>query len=102
MTANPTSLPAFPSEPVPPETILEGFLPDLFGRLAEGRTLPATQFQLGFQLDGEGGGEWVYRVRDGELGVERTARDSTALTVIQSVEDWRGGDELEAFVLVGE
>jgi len=90
MTANLPSLPAFPSEPVSPSTILEGFLPDLFGCLAQGRALPATVLELGFQLDGEDGGEWVCCVRDGALAVERAERDCATLTVIQSVEDWRG------------
>jgi hypothetical protein len=89
-TSTTATLPSFPSEPVAPEAILENFLPELFARLADGRKLPETALELGFRLDGETGGEWVYRVRDGGLGVERASRDGAALTVIQTVDDWRG------------
>jgi len=46
--------------------------------------------QLGIQLTGPGGGEWVFEVADGSLRVARAPRDTTAFTVCQSVADWRG------------
>ena len=90
MTATAPRLPSFPTDPVAPAAILEDFLPRLFATLADGRALPETAVELGVQIAGDGGGEWVYRVRDGGLRVERASRMDAAMTVIQSVEDWRG------------
>jgi hypothetical protein len=83
-------MPELPPDPIEATEFLEDFVPGAFAELAGGRRLPETDLELGFQLLGEGGGEWVYRVRDGALDVVRTGRDHATVTVIQSVEDWRG------------
>jgi len=83
-------MPDLPSSPIAAEEFLEDFVPNAFAEFAEGRLLPATDLALGFQLEGEGGGEWVARVREGALDVAREASDEATVTLIQSVDDWRG------------
>jgi hypothetical protein len=50
----------------------------------------AAELLLGVCLLGEGGGEWVFRVSCGRVEVEARARRDTRVTLVQSVEDWRG------------
>jgi len=83
-------MPELPATPIAADRFLEDFVPGAFSELTGGRSLPGTDLELGFVLVGQGGGEWVYRVRDGALDVARTDRDDATLTVIQSVDDWRG------------
>ena len=83
-------MPELPTAPIAAQEFLEDFVPAAFAELAAGRPLPETELELGFRLLGEGGGEWVYRVRDGALDVEQADRKRATLTVIQSVDDWRG------------
>ena len=83
-------MPELPQSPIAPAEFLEHFVPEAFSELARGRPLPETDLALGVRLEGEGGGEWVYCVRDGALDVVRTARDAATVTLIQSVQDWRG------------
>ncbi|MBW2290663.1 MAG: SCP2 sterol-binding domain-containing protein [Deltaproteobacteria bacterium] len=41
-------------------------------------------------LHGDGGGEWLYHLRDGDLEVVTGGCDEASFTLIQSVDDWRG------------
>jgi len=80
----------FPSAPVAPGEFLEKWLPQAFAEAdlpAEARQVEA---QLGVQLDGDGGGEWVFEVKNGAMAVQSAPRGDTAFTVVQSVADWRG------------
>jgi hypothetical protein len=46
---------------------------------------------LGVRLDGDGdGGEWTYQLKNGELAVSRGSIEDAALSLVQSVADWRG------------
>lgn len=82
--------PKLPGSPIPAQEFLENFVPHAFAEFAAGRRLPETDLALGFQLEGEGGGEWVYRVREGALDVVRMARTEATVSVIQTLDDWRG------------
>jgi hypothetical protein len=64
-----------------PKAIVEG----LFAEVPED-----ADVRLGVRLEGEGGGEWVIRLAGGELTVTEGSREEAALTVVQTVEDWRG------------
>ena len=83
-------MPELPAAPITARRFLEDFVPGAFAELTGGRRLPGTDLELGFVLLGAGGGEWVYRVRDGALEEVRAGRNDATLTVIQSVDDWRG------------
>ena len=81
---------AFPPSPISPSEFFSEFLPKAF---AEAGLPPGAEnlgLKLGIQLTGPGGGEWVFTVEDGSLHVARAPRDTTAFTVRQSVDDWRG------------
>ena len=45
---------------------------------------------LGVRLEGSGGGEWCFHLKEGSLTVEPGSTDDAAFTVLQSVDDWRG------------
>jgi putative sterol carrier protein len=54
-------------------------------------SVPAgVHVQLGVALRGEGGGEWLIEVQAGSLSVREAPRDTAALTIVQTVDDWRG------------
>jgi len=80
----------FPSRPLAPRELIEGWLP---GALAAAPLPPgsdALDVKLGIQLSGDGGGEWVLHVDHGKVKVARAPRDEAAFTYVQSVDDWRG------------
>lgn len=78
------------SQPIPAEAFFEDVVPRTLAGLLGDRRLPPTGLALGVALTGAGGGEWVFRVDDGRLAVERTARDAAVLTLVASVDDWKG------------
>lgn len=81
---------AFPPSPVSPSSFFADFLRKAF---AESGLPPGSEnlgLQLGIELTGPGGGEWVFEVEGGALRVREAPRDATAFTVRQSVADWRG------------
>ena len=80
----------FPGSPIPPAEFFEGFLPKAFAARDIPAEIAAVDVRLGIQLEGEGGGEWVFELQSGELAVEAVPRDDSAFTVVQSVDDWRG------------
>jgi putative sterol carrier protein len=80
---------AFPAEPVAPAALIEGWLPAALAA-APPPGSEALDVELGIQLTGPGGGEWVVHVDHGRIGVARRPRAEAAFTYVQSVEDWRG------------
>lgn len=80
----------FPSAPVPPATFFEEWLPQAFAAADLPEEARRVETRLGVLLEGDGGGEWVFEVKAGEMAVEQASRDETAFTVVQSVADWRG------------
>jgi len=80
----------FPKHPVPPAELIEGWLPRAFAEADLPEDVRASAMRLGLRLEGAGGGEWVLSIEKGDLRVNATARDDTAFTFVQSVDDWRG------------
>jgi hypothetical protein len=82
----------FPPQPIEPATFMEEFVPAAFAALGVAQLVGdlETDLALGARLEGEGGGDWLYRLRGGRLEVESGSRDEAVISVIQSVEDWRG------------
>ncbi len=83
-------MPEFPSSPVPPGEFFEKWLPQAFAEAELPEEARQVEAQLGIQLEGEGGGEWIFDVKGGALAVQSAPREETAFTVVQSVDDWRG------------
>jgi hypothetical protein len=73
-----------------PAEFFERVVPQLF----QANPLPESARQidlvLGVRLDGEGGGEWTYHLKNGELAVSRGSIEDAVLSLVQSVADWRG------------
>ena len=80
----------FPVSPISPKEFLEDWLPRAFEQAELPEEARQIETRLGVQLDGDGGGEWVFQVQQGQLAVEAAPREETAFSVVQSVEDWRG------------
>ncbi len=83
-------MPDFPASPISPQEFFEQFVPKAFAEADPPEGLEALDLKVGVRLEGEGGGEWVYHLRDGALSMEAGPRDEAAFTVVQSVVDWRG------------
>ena len=77
----------FPSEPISPSQFMEDFVPAL---MAEASIPEEADVTLGIRLDGDGGGEWTVSLAAGKASVERQDRDQAVLTLVQTVDDWRG------------
>ncbi|UCE87609.1 MAG: SCP2 sterol-binding domain-containing protein, partial [Deltaproteobacteria bacterium] len=69
---------------------IEGWLPRAFREAELPESARNLAVKLGVKLDGEGGGEWVFHLDNGELRVESGPREAAAFTLIQTVSDWRG------------
>jgi hypothetical protein len=83
-------MPEFPPAPLSPQEFIENWLPKAF---AEAELPPGSDqvdVQLGVKLEGDGGGEWVFRIQGGQVSVAAGSREDTAFTYVQSVDDWRG------------
>ncbi len=83
-------MPAFPASPISPQEFFEQFVPKAFAEAKHPEGLGELDLTLGVRLEGDGGGEWVYHLRDGALSMQAGPRDEAAFTVVQSVDDWRG------------
>lgn len=80
----------FPSSPITPSEFFESWFPKAF---AEAELPPGSadvEVKLGMLLHGDGGGEWIFDLDRGSLSVAQASREDAALTVVQSVDDWRG------------
>jgi len=73
-----------------PQDFLERYVPDAFRANPLPDEARQLELMLGIKLDGEGGGEWRYQLKGGELAVSRATTDDAAFTLVQSVDDWRG------------
>ena len=81
---------AFPTEPVSAREFFEEVLPEDFAAMELPEGAQENAVKLGVQLDGEGGGEWLFSLIDEQLQVEPGSRADAAFSLVQSVEDWRG------------
>jgi hypothetical protein len=73
-----------------PQEFFERFVPDAFRANPLPDEAKQIDLALGVKLEGDGGGEWLYQLKGGELQVSRGATDDAAFTLVQSVADWRG------------
>ncbi|HKA14343.1 MAG TPA: SCP2 sterol-binding domain-containing protein [Myxococcota bacterium] len=80
----------FPRSPVAPAELLERYLPAAFAESARPEHAAGVALALGVQLVGEGGGEWVLDLCDGDVRVRAGSRAETAFSYVQTVADWRG------------
>jgi hypothetical protein len=83
-------MPEFPSQPIAPSEFFERFVPSAFAEAGLPAELRGLRLELGVRLEGEGGGEWLYQLEGGALHLVAGSRESAALTLVQSVADWRG------------
>ena len=81
----------FPNEPVPPREFVEDVIPALFAQLDLDERAERVDLKLGVVLEGEQGGRWTLHFVEGELGIAEGVDPDCALSVWQSVEDWRAG-----------
>jgi hypothetical protein len=80
----------FPSDPISPTEFMEEYVPRALSDGALASSAGDEDVQLGVLLDGEGGGEWVIHLSQGDLRVEAASRETAAFSIVQSVADWRG------------
>ena len=80
----------FPDTPLPAAEFLEDWLPRAFAAAEVPDEVKAVDLELGVQLEGEGGGEWLFQLLNGSLDVRAASREAAAFTLVQTVADWRG------------
>lgn len=73
-----------------PQEFFERFVLDAFKANPVPDDAKEIDVTLGVKLEGDGGGEWRYRMNRGDISVERGSVDDADFTLIQSVADWRG------------
>jgi putative sterol carrier protein len=81
----------FPNAPVSPREFIEEVIPSLFAEVVLDERAEALDFKIGLVLEGEDGGEWTLHFIEGELGIADALAPDCALTILQSVADWRSG-----------
>ena len=79
-----------PPPGTPAKEFFERFVPKAFADNPLPEDAKQVDVTLGVRLEGEGGGEWRFHLKQGELRVAPGATEDAAFTVIQSVADWRG------------
>jgi hypothetical protein len=80
----------FPASPIPPQEFFESFIPAAYAEADLPGSIAALDFKLGVRLEGQEGGQWLLHLSDGSLSVEAGSRDGAVITLVQSVDDWRG------------
>jgi hypothetical protein len=80
----------FPATPLSATEFFEQWLPRAFAEAELPPEAAAIEATLGVRLEGDGGGEWLFRVSGGAMTVEPGSRSEAAFSVLQSVDDWRG------------
>ena len=83
-------MPKFPESPIEPREFLGEFLPALFAEFEVPEAFAPLDESVGLLLRGESGGTWRIGVRGGEIRVEADNPEGSAITLVQSVDDWRG------------
>lgn len=73
-----------------PQEFFERFIPDAFKANPLPEEARQIDLTIGIRLDGDGGGEWRYQIKNGELAVSQGSTEDAAFTLVQSVADWRG------------
>jgi hypothetical protein len=73
-----------------PQEFFERFIPQAFQASPLPDDAKQLDVTLGVRLEGDGGGEWLYQLKGGELSVSRGSTEDAAFTLVQSVADWRG------------
>jgi hypothetical protein len=81
----------FPNDPVSPREFIEEIIPAFFAEMEFDERAETIDLKLGIRLEGEGGGDWTLHLIEGELGISVGMSADCALTVLQSVVDWRAG-----------
>jgi hypothetical protein len=81
----------FPHEPVSPREFIEEIIPAYFAEMDFDEQADSLDLKLGIKLEGEGGGEWKLHLIEGELGIAVGVSSDCALTVLQTVVDWKAG-----------
>jgi len=83
-------MPELPASPIPAAEFFERFLPRAFAEGEVPDVLRRIDAIFGVRLEGAGGGEWLVELRGGRLRVKPNTREGAAVTLVQSVDDWRG------------
>ncbi len=78
-----------PPEPVPPQEFMGVVLPALLADVEPDPSAEADDLKVGIALTGPDGGEWTLQVVDAALGIVEGRAEDCAVTLVQSVEDWR-------------
>jgi hypothetical protein len=81
---------SLPPAGTPPKEFFEVHVPKAFAANPLPPEAQQVDLTLGVKLDGSGGGEWRFHLKDGALKVQQGSTEEAAFTVLQSVEDWRG------------
>jgi putative sterol carrier protein len=80
----------FPASPISPQEFFESFIPTAYAEADLPDGIADLDFKLGVLLEGQGGGQWLLHLAGGSLSVEPGSRKGAVVTLLQSVDDWRG------------
>jgi len=80
----------FPASPISASEFFEGYVAEVAGERGWSGAFAGGELAFGVLLEGDGGGEWLYVLKGGQLEIRVGSRADAALTWVQSVEDWRG------------
>ena len=86
---NEDPMPERPPRDIVPSLFFEKWLPELFHAEFVGSRRAAADIHVRIQLSGESGGVWDLTIAKGRLTVGEQAAGEPAVTVTQSVADWR-------------
>jgi len=80
----------FPAAPISPQEFIEQYVPKAFAEAELPSELQQGEAKLGVLLRGDGGGKWLLHLDGGSLSIAAGTHDGASMTIVQSVEDWRG------------
>jgi len=80
----------FPPKPISPQEFIEQYIPKAFAEAELPDELKQAEAKLGILLQGDGGGRWLMRLDQGSLAIDSGTHDGASMTIVQSVDDWRG------------
>src|SRR5262250_1859035 len=81
---------ALPPATTSPKEFLENWLPKAVAESGLPENARSVDVRLGIRLEGDGGGDWIFHLREGAVSVTPGPTEEAAFTLIQSVADWRG------------